>query len=669
MVTTISLSAASDLVQRLSYETRPVQAVIELIWNGLDADAHHVTVTIERSESEAVSKVVVKDDGHGMSPEECKQDFGRIGGSWKPGARRTRGEQRPLHGRSGQGRLRAFALGTSVRWSTTADNTAGKRLLSVLSASSSNRSDFDLSAPSPSTEDTGTLFEAWGRQSSHLNKLTADSAHGEIAAALAPYLIAHPDVEVIFDGSRVQPQDNIEHDSTQQLRFEHDGETHEASLRIIEWKDGAERSIHLCDGEGVPVDQLDATTATDFTYSAYINWQPMHDHRNEWMLGDDTDATVVGALLIAAGHLLEAHFETRRSEQRRRLVQEWKKKKTYPYGEDEPRSDADKAERAAFDVVATSIRRHIPKEQRKQRLTLGLLKNALQHSPGDLTRALDELLGLPTEEREQLDRLLDRTSLSRLIQASSNIADRLDFIAALEHLVFDPEASGLTRERDHLHRMLERELWVFGEQYNWMISERSLTAVLDRHLELLGRTREDKQGVRKLDGSTGRVDLLLSAGATEHDRNRHLIIELKAPKITATDKELKQIKDYAKAVAGDPRFNETSTIWDFWLVTTDLDDDVRQEATQANRPRGLVYEPKLENAPASTVRVWVRNWSEIIEDATRRLSYFRDGLDHDPSLPNVLDYLARQHADVVPQGLFPDHQGPEPDASDAAEDD
>lgn len=202
-----------------------------------------------------------------------------------------------------------------------------------------------------------------------------------------------------------------------------------------------------------------------------------------------------------------------------------------------------------------------------------------------------------------------------------------------------------------------------------MISERSLTAVLDRHLELLGRTREDKQGVRKLDGSTGRVDLLLSAGATEHDRNRHLVIELKAPKITATDKELKQIKDYAKAVAGDPRFNEASTIWDFWLVTTDLDDDVRQEATQANRPRGLVYEPKLENAPASTVRVWARNWSEIIEDAKRRLSYFRDGLDHDPSLPNVLDYLARQHADVIPQGLFPDHQGPEPDDSDAAEDD
>ncbi len=83
--------------------------------------------------------------------------------------------------------------------------------------------------------------------------------------------------------------------------------------------------------------------------------------------------------------------------------------------------------------------------------------------------------------------MLDRTSLSRVIQATTSVTDWLDFIAALEHLVFDPEANKLTREREHLHRMLERELWVFGEQYNMMISERSLTAVLERHLHLLGR--------------------------------------------------------------------------------------------------------------------------------------------------------------------------------------
>jgi hypothetical protein len=65
----------------------------------------------------------------------------------------------------------------------------------------------------------------------------------------------------------------------------------------------------------------------------------------------------------------------------------------------------------------------------------------------------------------------------------------------------------------HLHRILERELWVFGEQNNFMVSERGLTAALEPHLELLGEGRADKTPVKRLDGSVGRLDLLLSAAA------------------------------------------------------------------------------------------------------------------------------------------------------------
>jgi hypothetical protein len=654
-VTTIQLEAASDHVKQLAYESQPVRAVLELIWNGLDADAHHVEVRLQRDDMDAIIGVVVVDDGHGMKPEERTQDFGRIGGSWKPRARRSQREGRPLHGASGQGRLRAFALGAQVRWTTVADNTAGQRMQSVISASDADRSTFELSDPAPSTDSTGTQFEASGKQSSYLNQLSAESVPATIAATLAPYLIAHPTVEVIFDGRPVRPQDNIDHQADYDLSFEHAGATHAASMRVIEWRDGKERSVHLCDGDGVPVDELPASTASDFTYSAYIMWPPMAEHRHDWLLGD-SDETLVGSLLAAARRQLDDHFEARRAVQRRKLVVEWKDKKTYPY-EGEATSDADKVERAAFDVVATAIRRHIPKEPRKQRLTLSLLRDSLKHRPGDLTRGLDQILGLPKDELEQLDRLLDRTSLSRVIRASASVTDRLDFIAALEHLVFDPDASELTREREHLHRMLERELWVFGEQYNMMISERSLTAVLDRHLHILGRSREDRKSVRKLDGKVGRVDLLLSAAATEHDRNRHLVIELKAPDVVASYAELKQIKDYAKAVYQDARFANSATVWDFWLVTAEMDDDVRQDASQRDRPRGLVHEPNLADRPDTSVRVWARTWNEIIEDAKHRLSYFRNGLDHDPSLEHALEYLRRQHGDVIPLDLLPESEG------------
>lgn len=129
-------------------------------------------------------------------------------------------------------------------------------------------------------------------------------------------------------------------------------------------------------------------------------------------------------------------------------------------------------------------------------------------------------------------------------------------------------------------------------------------------------------------------------------------MELKAPKVEATNKELSQIKSYAKAVAADPRFADTSTIWDFWLVTATVDDDVQQERTQRGRSRGIAFEPELPGAPHAKVRVWVKTWGELIQEATRRLSYFQESLQHDASLADAREYLTRVHGDVIPEGLL-----------------
>lgn len=185
-----------------------------------------------------------------------------------------------------------------------------------------------------------------------------------------------------------------------------------------------------------------------------------------------------------------------------------------------------------------------------------------------------------------------------------------------------------------------------------MISERGLSAALDRHLGVLGQGQKRLRPVRRLDGSSGRLDLLLSAAATEHDRNRHLVVELKAPKVEATEQELNQIKSYAKAVVADPRFANSATVWDFWLVTTSMNEDVRQEASQRNRPRGLVFEPESATTPETKVRVWVRTWDQIIEDCRRRLAFFQERLERDPSMEEGREYLSRVHGDVIPEGIF-----------------
>lgn len=661
---TYRLEAGDDHVQKLAHENDPVRAVIELVWNSLDADAHHVDVTLHRSETDVVVGVEVTDDGHGMTPEDIATEFKWVGNSWKRTALRSKGEERPLHGRLGQGRLRAFALGTQVTWNTVGDSIEGKQLQTVIRARATSRKDVDVSDPIETSNVTGTRFVGEGKES--LDLLARDTAAERLGTTLAPYLITHTGIEVTYDRRRIQPTDNISSDATLPVEWEHNGTVHRAQLRIIEWIKSKEREIHLCDAEAVVVDTLDSAPGPDFTYSAYLLWNEMPQHQDQWPLARmEAMPTVLGALLKELDQVLGSYLDARRAERRRELVEEWKSGNVYPY-EGEPSSEEEKVERATFDVVATAIRRHIPRDKRKKRLTLGLLKDSIQQRPGDVAALLDEYVGLPEDERQQLDRLLRNTGLSRVIQASTDVTNRLQFLRALDLMVFDPDANKMVGEREHLHRILERELWVFGEQYNFMVSERGLTAALDRHLKLLGKDRTDKIPVKRLDATVGRLDLLLSAAATEHDRNRHLVVELKAPKVVATLTELNQIKSYAKAVAKDARFASSATQWDFWLVTSEIDDDVRQEANQRGREQGIVFEPDLPEAPGARVRVWVRDWGQIIDDAKHRLDYFQKSLQHDPSLDDARDYLRRNHGDVIPEGLLVDEVSPvlDPDDSD-----
>ena len=378
----------------------------------------------------------------------------------------------------------------------------------------------------------------------------------------------------------------------------------------------------------------------------------MPEHANEILLLDwEGDASLLGSLMAVVKAQLNDHFEARRTERRRQLVDRWKKNQSYPY-EGEPASREEAVERATFDVVATAVRRHIPKGVRQEKLTLGLLKDTLHRNPDGMRNLLEQYGGLTVDESEELDRLLQRTPLSRLIRATTDVTDRLDFLGVLREIVFNPVARGLVKERDHLHKILERESWIFGEQFNMMSSEIGLTRALQQHLALLGRADEKITKVTRTDGSQGRLDLMFSLVAPEHEVRRHLVVELKAPSVKAGDKETSQIKSYARAVVNDQQFAGTHSIWDFVLVVNDYNNNVRQDINQRGRESGILDESDLDPNSPLRYRVWVKRWSEILEAADRRLLYFKKGLQHDVSLEDIRRYLKEHHGDVIPEGLL-----------------
>lgn len=643
------LQASDDLVERLAHERDPVRAIVELVWNAIDAEASRVTVELVRDASDAIASVRVADDGHGISSDEVAATFGRIGGSWKSQTEKSKNGMRRLHGKKGEGRLRAFALGSTVTWSSVSDNTARERQRVTISGGRGERARFRWDAVGCGDVPTGTVVTANNEEQRQLSALEASDVIPTLRSHFAPILLNDKNLVVTYDDSSLDPAEEIIRDVRMPIVFG-DISEHEASIRIIEWRTGKHQVVYFGpDDAHFLYEDPGSVLESQFSFSAYVTWSGLGPGElAELGLGDMAPAPV-GQLWSSARTAILEHFAARRRERRREQIQEWKDSKVYPY-KSEPTNDSERAERAVFDVVSATLVPHISRNRKDAGLTLALLRDAVRHDPGKLTTILHEVVSLNETDRDTLTRLLSETTLSAIIRSANMVANRHKFLMGVHHLLFDPQASDDIGERDHLHKILEHELWIFGEGYNAMSSERGLTEMLRNHLKLEGLPDRGLAPVRRWDGKLGRTDLHLAAHGAQHDWIRHLVVELKAPDITASRAELTQVEDYANVVLSNAAFASERASWDFILVVTDLDEVARRRILEQGQELGLFFDPPPEPG-RPRVRAYVRRWNDLLDENRRRLDFLTRSLEHDPSVTEGLNYVREQYRDLLPSSV------------------
>jgi hypothetical protein len=98
----VSVAVQDDFVARQT-RAKPIPALAEMIWNGLDADANRVDVEFAFDDlAGGMSKIFVHDDGDGFPRDEAKALFGNLSGSWKRQSRYTKRGNRMIHGQEGR---------------------------------------------------------------------------------------------------------------------------------------------------------------------------------------------------------------------------------------------------------------------------------------------------------------------------------------------------------------------------------------------------------------------------------------------------------------------------------------------------------------------------------------------------------------------------------------
>lgn len=232
---------------------------------------------------------------------------------------------------------------------------------------------------------------------------------------------------------------------------------------------------------------------------------------------------------------------------------------------------------------------------------------------------------------EKFNDILQKADLEDIIEFSEKVAQKLQQLDFLEKIIYT-EVAVYLKERTQLHKVLERMLWIFGEVYNdstKMLSDRNLENNLQalRNDLLTFKEAKNKENVTVLPkGSKLKTitDLFLySEKIISEEKKEVLVVELKAPRVKISPKELQQVKTYAFQINQRGEFPK-NLMYKILLIGSDLTDQtvVELAGTSQNRNNPYFY---WENE-GKNIQIWVVRWSDILQNNKRRLHYMANGL-------------------------------------------
>jgi Histidine kinase-, DNA gyrase B-, and HSP90-like ATPase len=298
----VSVAVQDDFVARQT-RAKPIPALAELIWNGLDADATAINVEFAHDDlAGGMSKIIVHDNGDGFPRADAKILFGNLGGSWKRQTRHTKHSKRMIHGQEGRGRYKAFALGQSVEWKVCFKDGPGNRAfeIKVLDA---DLTDVSISADEPAPDRaTGVIVEVTDLRRDFQGFKSVEGLQ-ELAEIFALYLINYSSVTISVAGEKLDPETAIASQSTVQLApiQSPGGVQYQAELHIIEWRGDTKRALYLCSENGFPLDQVETRFhVPGFSFSAYLKSGYIETLHNEERIALAEMDTALSASVEAA---------------------------------------------------------------------------------------------------------------------------------------------------------------------------------------------------------------------------------------------------------------------------------------------------------------------------------------------------------------------------------
>lgn len=616
-------------------------AFCELLNNSLQAGAQNIWIDIVYTKEEElhpliIKKISIKDDGCGVHITEVPNKLLDIGTANKDGGK-------------GIGRFASFQLGRSVKIETVGYSTEEKTYSKVIIplkfemfGKNLNVTEVDLDTQEEILRGTNhstfykvsvsELYDSAVTDIEPKKKIIDKFLKANIKDAIFeryPLKIFNKEVNVFINNSKIDPVDFLVENPIKKFVDYEDkkGKIHKVLFDYMNIKKVSKIKVFLTTkNAGIQ------TIATGFEFEAnwlspkiggwfiYIesNSLPSDMYRNIDLDGMDENIKHYKEFLKQQ---LNDFFKERNREFDN-FTDKLKKDEYYPYKE----KSSSQSKILLFDKVAYIVedRFQILKEDNKIReIIYPLIDRSI--SNGEFENVLRKMLKLNNKMVSKFSDLLERSDLEDIIEFSDKVSAKTEELEFLDKLVYS-DISRHVKERKQLHKFLEKMLWVFGEEYNestHLMSdkglERNLLELRDKTLVYKASKADDNISDIKETNIKSITDLFLySERILDMNVREVLIVELKAPKVKISPKELGQVMKYAQEIEEMGVFPDRLH-YKILLISSEIGKQAKYDIE--GRQKGI-DNPYLYHKNASgNIEVWVMKWSDLIENLKRKLKY------------------------------------------------
>ncbi|WP_395075854.1 ATP-binding protein [Flavobacterium sp.] len=623
------------------------KAFKELINNSIQANSKNIRIEIKYNDlltcKSSIEKITIIDDGHGVSKNNFKNTILEIGTNVK-----EKGQ--------GIGRFSSFQIGELMKIDTLAFDEKENKFSRVLFGIDTT----DLEDISLENVDLKVDYEYLDGKNHNSyykveienlhhniqtkllskNKITSNFLESNIAQSLFenfPYEIFNNNVSFFVNGNKLEKENFvIEKPSIKKITYtDKKGTDHLINFYFYNIKSSLKKVkvFFQTDNAGVK------SVAHEYTYSS--DWYT--PDLGTWFIYVDSDffdldlfrnldletlgEEEIKKLKNEIKDTINEFFKNR-NQKFEKFIINLENDKFYPYKERKPASTS---QEVVFKKIAYLLEdeHHLIKEDNKIRNFLyPLLNKAI--SDGNIEYLFSKILKLSDENLIKFNSLLQKTDLEDVIQFASQVSEKLEFLNFLHELTYG-EISKVLKERSQLHKIIENELWVFGENYNGtphLWSDKKIGNILNQlHDTFLNYepTKEDENLIEEnnLDDIT---DLFFyNEKITDSDEREIMVVELKSPKCAIGLKEINQIDRYAFTLEQHSALPAEKVKYKLILISSKLNAYAKSKVKSQReiyKETPFLFDKKTDK----NIEVYVMTWSEIIELNKRKLGYLHKQL-------------------------------------------